>query len=170
MRRIGVIGAGEFPTDQEQADALDSLKSIYRRLIADGAFGSLVQVDIDADYIAQPGQRIVGHDGVISFPDTPVPDLSLICIVDPSTNITDEYLFDARTQKWQSIDDLLLSTPAPLAQRNATGLASLLAIDLAPEFGQQIDPTIIDAASKFQIALSQNWLEEPPFCPGSVYY
>lgn len=169
MRRIGVLGGDDLPRDNESADALESLKGIYRRLINEAAFGFIRDVYIDAAHVAVPGQRVIGNRGLVTLPDC-APDLSLICVVDPQTNQTDEYLFDARTQKWRTIDDLTLTSNAPLSARDPLGLACYLALELADDYNQQPSEMTVRNASRWQMSLTHNWAAREPDCPSTVYF
>jgi hypothetical protein len=65
-------------------------------------------------------------DEEVSFPES-APDCSVICLVDPSTNQVNGYVFDVRTQKWRSISNLTLTSEAPLfGARSYAGVAELL--------------------------------------------
>jgi hypothetical protein len=169
MKRIGVLGGDELPRENEAADALESLKGIYRRLINEGAFGAIRDVYIDGDYDAAPGQRLIGDCGLVTLPDRAT-DLALICIVDPQTNQTDEYLFDARTQKWRTIDDLDMTSDAPLSARDPLGLACYLAVELADEYSQTPTEMTVRNAARFQMSITHNWSAQEADCPSTVYF
>lgn len=158
FRRLGIIASGETPREQELKDAFDTLRAIYRRLITEGTLGQIidVQVSIGETIYAVPNSRVIGSLATITLP-VPAPDRSVIILVDPTTLDADEYLFDARIQYWQSIDDLTLTSPAPFGQRDANGLSSYLAVEIADEYGQRPSDVTIRNASRWQYSLSHHW-------------
>lgn len=171
MRNLGVLAGGELPLLSEQEDALDILKGIYRSLITDGAFGTLTEVEPTGDeYCAGVNQRVTptlpkceikkpangAHHGVLA-------------VVDVFRNQVDEYLFDANTKRWLSIDDMKLTSYAPFAQGDPNGLAYILSIHLAPSFGQTPDPIIMQMAARWQSGLVHSWSQEDRPTRG-VYY
>lgn len=169
LRRIGVIAGGQLPLPAESDDGLESLKGIYRRLIADGALGVLTEIAVEGTYTACPGQRIsAGPNADITLP-ADAPDMSVICIVDPARNQTDEYVFDGRSKKWDTIDDLDLTAPAILANRDPLGLSCYLAIELSDEYGQQPSQITVQNAARWQIGITHNWSVEPAVTTG-IYF
>ena len=170
MRRIGIVSGGQLPRDDERDDALETLKSLYRRLISQGSLSIVrdVRLPDGAVICGKPGTRYVASLATITLPDH-APDLSVICAVDPTTNQVDEYLFDARIQKWITIDDLDLTSPAPFAYRDPSGLAAYLAIELADEYGQQPTEITLRSAATWLTSITQNWSAEDVSSPG-VYF
>ncbi len=170
MRRIGVIAGGEIPTEQESDDAFDTLKAIYRRLINDGAFGVIRDISVEAgEHSLCAGQRVtVGGDVSLDFPQF-ARDMAIICVVDPQRNQVDEYIFDGRAKKWGKIDDLTLTSVAPLSNHDAIGLACYLALELADEYGQQPSQVTVQNAARWQMAITHNWSAEPETARG-VYF
>lgn len=161
-RMIGVVGGGQLPRETEQNDGLDYLKGLYRRLITDGAFGTLVEVTpTDPFYVAGVNQRITPDvpDCVIEFPRNHSHH-AVICVVDTFRRSVDERLFDANTKLWQSIDDLQLTSAAPLAHGDPTGLAAMLAIELSTEFGQTPTAVTVQRAASWQSGLVHSWSAE----------
>ncbi len=169
FRRIGVIAGGQLPLPSESDDALEILKGIHRRLIADGALGVLTEISVEGEYTACPGQRITaGPNATITLPDSAT-DMAVICIVDPARNQVDEYIYDGRSKKWDTIDDLDLSAPAILANRDPIGLSCYLALELADEYGQQPTQFTIQNAARWQIGITHNWSAEPVTARGTYY-
>jgi hypothetical protein len=170
MRRIGIVAGGQLPRPEEAEDALETLKSLYRRLINQGSLGVIRDRHLDAgtSICGTPGTRYVASLARITLPDH-APDPSVICAVDPTTNQVDEYLFDGRLQKWITVDDLDLTSPAPLAHRDPAGLAAYLAIELADEYGQTPTEITLRAAASWLASVTQNWSAEDISAPGTYF-
>lgn len=164
LRRIGVVGTGQLPREQEQDDALDYLKAIYRRLISSGAFGTIREVHPnDTTYKANAFERVVSTNPtcVVTLPDT-ARSGAVVCVVDTFRNQVDEYVFDGHTQKWTTIDDLDLTSPAPLAHGDPTGLAAYLALELADEYGQTPSTILMNSAAHWVNGLQMDWSRDDP--------
>lgn len=180
--KIGVIGAGASPEAGDSARALQSLKSYYQKLINSGAFGSLYDViPSDTAYEAGENERIV-HDGTVTvtLPEVlpayyehssygmislgtdigqirPPRDLSVISEVRTDTGAIKDYLYDNRVREWIDVNALVAGDYAPLSHRDEDGLASALAVRVAPHFGQQPSQDVQLAAIRFEEALTHNW-------------
>lgn len=182
LSKLGVIGAGETPESADSALALQSLKSYYQKLINSGAFGALVDVIPSVSvYNAGENERIV-HDGTVtvtlpeelplsyrssdygwtSYSDDlgtmrPPSDLSVVSIVDTSTNTIADHLYDNRLRVWVNIVAISAGDPAPLSHRDENGLACALALRLADSFGQQPTQDMLTSATRFEEALCNQW-------------
>lgn len=88
-------------------------------------------------------------------------DLSVVSITDQFGPSRSTYIYDGTIQRWVRVDDLsieadsaVMNREAPISQRNPDGMASLLAMRLADQFGQELlSPLTIQAANKFKTAL-----------------
>lgn len=173
MRRLGVLAGGQLPRDTESADALESLKGIYRRLIWEGVSGPLKDVaPTTATYQAGENERIFRNSITttsINFPDQVsdgcggfrLPrDASVIIITDEFSGSTVDYIYEAATRTWIPLDGLTLTSPALFARRDTNGLACMLAIELADEYGQQPSEIITRNAARWQMSLTYNWSQE----------
>lgn len=69
-------------------------------------------------------------------------DLSIVSVVDPHTNITHTYLYDAYVGRWAPLDALTLTDEAPLTRRWGEPLANILAGRLATDYGQDVSPAL----------------------------
>ncbi len=171
MRKIGVVAGGQLPRQDEQEDALETLKGIYRSLISDGTFGTLTEVEPTGDtYTAGVNQRVTPQEPECEV-EKPCNNAhhAVLCIVDTFRNQVDEYLFDANTKVWTTIDDMQLTSAAPLAQSDPNGLASMLAVHLADEYGQTPSPVTMQLAASWQSRLVHSWSAEDRPVKG-VYY
>lgn len=89
------------------------------------------------------------------------PDMSVVRITSRENDDRTTYLYDDPVQRWLRIDNLnlpdqnaVLNREAPLSSRNIDGLASLLAMRIADQFGQDLLSALtIQSANKYKIAL-----------------
>lgn len=158
---MGVLGAGQTASGDDLADALDTLRSIYSRLISEGGLGRLTDVIADdGTFLASEMTRVfvssVGTD-VVALPETvtedgavrPIRDGSVIVVVNQLTGSTASYVFQADVGNWISIETLDATSRAPFADRDANGLAAYLAVELADEYGLPLGEATALAASRF---------------------
>lgn len=102
------------------------------------------------------GLNIPYADGV-----TTPRDLGVVRITRKDDEETATYIYDSPVQRWVRVDNLLvgdqedvLGRDCPLAMRNTDGLASLLAMRIADQFGQDLlSPLTIRSANAFKVAL-----------------
>jgi hypothetical protein len=192
LRRIGTIGAGQTPNSNDNEDALDTLKSLYQRWITEGAFGTLHDVIAPSgDYIAHENTRVYRNDESttsILLPETVenkegygvdylnytndlcynrkqrLPrDGSIIVVIDSFTTGAITYIYDASIKRWSDITTIDLGDNAPLSERDSSGLAACLAVELADEFGATAPPTTVNSAIRFQMGLTQNYSFESEY-------
>jgi hypothetical protein len=87
------------------------------------------------------------------------PDKSVVMVTDkytPATRAT--YVYDGTVQLWMRIDNLILTNEAPLSARNSDGLAALLAVRMADEFGDSaLSPLTLQAANRYKLAMVTNY-------------
>lgn len=168
LRRIGVLGAGQLPDDGEVKDHLETLKSLYLRMVNDGTFGRLTDV-VPTDSIehnAMPLTRIAALDpATVILPETieecgrmTVPhDGSVIVVVHRTTRQTATHIYDSSSHDWVQIDHLQPTDIAPLSYRDPIGLACLLATELAGEYGQEISEITVRNAMSFRTSLTHDY-------------
>lgn len=168
LRRIGVLGAGQLPDEIELADHLATLKSVYLRLINDGSFGRLADVMTleGAEHNAAPMTRVKATDpSTVILPETieecgrkTVPhDGSVIVVVHRETRQTATYIYDSSTHDWVQIDYLQPTDDAPLSYRDPIGLACLLAVELAGEYGQELSEVTVRNALAFRTSITHDY-------------
>lgn len=58
LRRIGVLASGEDATEQEYADCVFALKSLYSNLIAQGTFGQMIDKVVYDDYVVGDNEHV----------------------------------------------------------------------------------------------------------------
>ena len=182
MRRLGVIASGQDPLETEIDDALVALKGLYQRLITEGTLGSIT------DVIATPGvfnapenSRVLRNDPAtvtINLPETVTdcgverPPLSgaVIVIADTFSGVTATHIYDGELRRWLIIETLDRTAVAPLAERDVNGLASLLALELADEYGQEPGPVTTGSALRFQASLAADFSRPVPTVPRPEAY
>lgn len=180
MRRIGVLAAGELPRDDERDDALATLAGLYSRLINEGGFGRIASIIPTGDYTAGENQRVIVSTQAcsnVALPETishnsaqrPIRDCAVVIVADHLHNLTTTYIRDAQSATWVDLSNLTATSPAPLADRDPTGLSSYLAVELADEYGQQASQTTIFNAARFQMSLTHRWMEEDVQEPGVFF-
>lgn len=169
MRRIGVIAAGNTPSDQEAQDALELLSGLYAQMFAEGLFGRIETITANENMTVTDSLRIIREYSVstISVSDT-ANDLTAVIIANPSQSTVSRWIFDLTANEWRSITDLNLTDPAPLADRDPTGLSCLLATEIADEWGQRTTAKTNENAAKFRRHLANNFGE--PFKPNQAEY
>lgn len=199
LRMLGQLNSGREPPANEAADCLEALKGLYKHLVATGTFGRLHDVLASASLTAGENQRIVNTSGgaiTITLPtqvydcDTfdarggcgpwdygfinqvvtgmrPPRDHSVVVEAGtvPITNI-----YDADLAAWVVIDNLALTDEAPFTQKLETGMAALLAVHIAPEYGDAApSPIVLTGAGACMSALS-NRADSPADVSASEYF
>ena len=151
LQMAKIIPLGDDPEAEEAQAGLDVLQSYYLRL-ADTALRP-TPVYVDDDYTADEGERVYGDGVTLSLPDLIDEDgerlpLDLACIQLNDGTGWETHISDRGT--WVQIDNLTLSSDAPLASRNPEGLAALLATELVDMFGGEITPSVEMRARRFR--------------------
>lgn len=165
LRKLKVVYPGRSPSADEASDCLESLQSWYDEMIAAGGFGRLTDVRIADDYEAGENERIFNADDSpysVSLPETisdgyaeggyrPPYDRSVVVVAGSTEQA---YIYNAPTGSWQALKALTLDSDAPLASRGSDGLASVLAIRVADQFGKQVSNVTAISAARFLTSLS----------------
>jgi hypothetical protein len=173
MRRLGILAGGQLPRDDESADALETLRAIYRRLIWQGVSGPLRDViPTTATYTAGENERVYRNSTVttsINLPETVSDGCggfrlprngAIVTITDEFSGDTVDWFYEASTRKWIPIDGLTLTSPCLFARSDTNGLVCMLAVELSDEFGQQPTENIVRNAQLWQMSLTHNWSQE----------
>lgn len=171
LRKLAVIPAGRFANPVQADNALTALSSIYEEKAAQGLFGRLTNVRTAEDaYTAHEGER-VRYTGAGTFtltlPEVVTDDetgdderspYDLSVIIEAGAT-PKTWLYDADIGDWVGVHLLTLSSTAPLGSRIRNGLASLLAVRLAPEWGVQVAPQVVVDATSALNTLAFRWSE-----------
>jgi hypothetical protein len=114
-----------------------------------------------------PSQAMVGDYGagwysgpIIAGINTPTRlprDGSVVVIIDAFTAPTETWIYDGHLKRWCDVTNLDFGAIAPLSERDSSGLAACLAVELADEFGQSVPPLTVNSAQRFQMGLTHNY-------------
>lgn len=161
LRQIGVVPAGQEPDSDQSADALIVLQGLYDHLAATQAFGPLTNVLTSGAYTAGENERITGASSV-TLPTTITdpwnaevrsPKDRSIVVVAGATPVT--HLYDADLASWVEIRALTLTDEAPLSSRFSEGLAAMVAVMSASDYGVPVSPMTADTARRGKRALTR---------------
>lgn len=180
-RKLGAGGKPGSTLPASRAEAgMELLSGMYLEWVQAGVFGRLNNHTATADLTALPGQRIYAQTGVtISLPspfnppyntvpdfiwdyghprwngDPPLVDKALIAVV--QDGVERMYVYKAATGAWVNIADQNLDADFPLDAGLENGTASMLALRLAPEYGQEPSALVVREASNAQVALTHRY-------------
>lgn len=85
-------------------------------------------------------------------------DKSVVSVTTQYGETRATYVYDSPIQRWLRIDSLDLNDEAPLSARSPDGLAALLAVRMADEFGDStLSPLTLQAANKYKRDLVTNF-------------
>ncbi len=92
-------------------------------------------------------------------------DCAVVSIIDKFSELDADFIYDGQRKQWTGISSLTLDADAPLSNRDPQGLQSLLALQIADEYGREIGPTTSRLAGNFQTALTNrfSFCDEPVF-------
>jgi hypothetical protein len=180
LKLARVLPTGGSPTADESSDGLNCLQSLYDSWVHGTMFGTLEDVYLDADDVAEEGKRyhvpsgVTLTDATSDYVDadnvTRQPrDLSLY---EANRNGTRTVKLYDRTA-WVELTGLELTNTAPMSGRDRMGLAAALATygAFAAMFGDtaSLNPDVRNAALRFlgSIASKQGTTQDNA---GAVYY
>lgn len=84
----------------------------------------------------------------------PPRDCAVIVINDAFAKTTTTFVYDGAVKLWRTLDGIGLDDPAPLADRDPDGFASLLAMSMVDEFGGDMPASTTRSALAFQTSLT----------------
>lgn len=160
LKLAKVIASGASPTSDETTDGLTCLQSMYDEWVTGGMFGTLEDVYLEADDVAEEGKRYFVPTGVTLTVPTSV-------YVDADGNTRQprdmavyESLTEAGTRavklydrtEWVDLLGLVSGSTAPLSKRDEIGLAACLVTSggFQAMFGGEISPGVIVKAASFR--------------------
>jgi hypothetical protein len=184
LRAIGVLAAGKQPTGSDPADALERLQSVILGLPGLLHNGRWREVATSASYTAKEGERISVTGAVtITLPSTitcvgatrPPLDLARVQILGASVTNAGLWVYSASKGSWGQADRLTISGELPFGAEDDAGLAALLAVDMASEYGDEAElgqrtiATAQAAARSFRARFKKtepiNWSRPEPCDP-----
>lgn len=168
LRKVGVVNEGQAAApDYDAANGLEVLQAWYDGAMAAGLFGRLTDVVSEVDYTAKEFERITNTgdaDIVVTLPatvadaltgETRVPlDLAPVVVVYPGA-APQNYVYDGIVGDWVLLTALTLDDAAPFSQRGSDGLACLLAVQMADEYGYPVGQVTVGRATRFLTTLNQ---------------
>lgn len=165
FRRAGISRDLAEVRPREMERGLQVFQDLLLELIAGGAFGRFNDVIVDEDYTAEEQDRILVTDTsaiTITLPETVDDDLvgdrppldgSIIAVTDVATLDRATFIYDAAYAAWTQIEDLTLSSFAPLSIRYRSGLEAKLAVRLSEENGMAVTPELRRQEAQGTLAL-----------------
>lgn len=88
-------------------------------------------------------------------------DKSVVMVTDQFGPARPVYVFDGTVQRWMRVDTLALNDEAPLSARGTDGLAAVLAVRLADEYGANLlSPATVLAGNRYKLALVTHYGSE----------
>lgn len=154
-----VLPSNTAATTEEAADGLVALQSMYDAWLTGGLFGSLTDIYLDSDDVAEEGKRYFVPTGL-----TLTAPSSVYVDGDGETRQPrDMAVYESLTQagtrtakiydrtEWVNLLGLAAGDTAPLSKRDAFGLAACLATvgGLADMFGAEVGPGVVAKAKNF---------------------
>ena len=168
LQKLAIIAPGDDPEASEAETGLAVLQGMFDGWASSGMFGRVdaflngaLSSDIVEWILPEPSApvelpiRIRDSNGDV----LPPRDLSFVEYVDEATGERRNYLFDARRGAWLRIDNLTFDTDCPLARRNVEGLAAVLAVNMADDFGVDVRPLTLRQSGQFLFAMSAKYSE-----------
>jgi len=175
LRKLGIVGEGETPSQYAYADALQTLQGLIRGLITTGTFGRLRDVTPAGSYVAGENERVFRTAAdpyqVIELPDIvsdqiavcedygrirytsegqrPVRDCAVVTLTDIMTGNVVDYIFDGQQKRWFPIFNLSLDYQPDSDPTADARLNAILALDCPLSYG---DPNGLSSYLAWQIA------------------
>jgi hypothetical protein len=159
-RVLGVLGAGQVASGNKGEDALQQFQDLVNDMpgLRKGAWTGVI-IDSDSAYTAEDGERIHcgAYNPTITLPTTyvdeagitqPQRDMSRVQIIGGDQEGL--WLYSASTGGWAQVDALALADDSPFGPEDDGGMVALLAVALAPEFGEQatLSSVVIERAGR----------------------
>ncbi len=204
LRKLGAVAAGAEPSAARADAGLDLLLGMYQEWVQLGVFGRLNDYRTSVDITALPGQRIYADTGLtISLPtpysppyndsntvggwiwdygwprwngQNPLVNQSLISVIQDGV----ERLYVYNNGAWVDFNTQDLNSNFPLSAGLENGTAAMLALRLAPEYGNDPSALVLREAQQAQVALTHRYNNprtvEPlyslgyPYGPYGAYY
>lgn len=148
LRSIGVIAAGKAPTGADQSDGLERLQSVILGLPGLLHNGRWCEVAVSSAYTARESDRCtVTAPGVVTLPTTITcdgasrqpRDLAKAQIIGEDATNAGLWLYSASKGAWAQADALVISSEIPFGAEDDAGLAAILAVDMAAEYGDEAE-------------------------------
>ena len=162
LRQARIVGIGRTPRANEAEEGMAALQSLYDSMFSHGPLGPFTEVYATEDYTAGEDERIIADNATITIPDTidvygetprTPTDLAAVVVITDTTRL--QYVFSLG--RWEVCHGLTLDDTAPLAERDKTGFAALLAKEYAEMFGAQLPGATMLRGMRFMGDLSSRF-------------
>ncbi len=179
LRKLRILPAGGQPKASELADGVTVVQGLFDGWGSGGMFGRLSTIIGDDGDTVSFGTdeylEVILWEATVDDPavELPVrvrdiftdetrtpPDLSYSEVVDEETGTRKAFLWDARQARWVRVDNLTADSVMPLSGRGSEGLAAVLAMRMAEEYGAQVGPLVVREAGAFLQAMSTRYGEQ----------
>lgn len=169
LQKLAIIAPGNDPEASEAETGLAVLQGLFDGWGSGGMFGRVVNglAGIDPDTVVTTALPEVGAP--VELPilvrdidgeEVPPPDLAYAENVNATTSVRRAYLFDGRMAKWVRVDALTLDSECPLSRRNSEGMAAVLAMTMAEDFGVTPGPLLMRQSGQFLFGMSARYGEK----------
>lgn len=143
-RLMGTVGAGQEPTGVDAADTMERLQSLILGLPGLVLNARWTEVATSSAYTAEEGDRItVTSPGAVTLPTTITPafadarpplDFARVQIIGGAN--AGLWVWIATKGQWVQLDALAISDDFPFGAEDVDGVAAMLAVEMAPEYGE----------------------------------
>lgn len=155
-RAMGVVRSGKVPTGADAEDLLQKLQDAINALPRLRGRWADVTLTSAAAYTAKDGERIhtSGYSAAITLPTTYVDannvtqrqrDMSRVQII--GGDQVGLWIYAASNGTWARCDALALSDESPFGPEDDIGLASLTAVEAAPEYNSELGEVTLQRAA-----------------------
>lgn len=143
-RLMGTVGAGQEPTGIDAADTMERLQSLILGLPGLVLNARWTEVATSSAYTAEEGDQItVTSPGAVTLPTTITPafadarpplDFARVQIIGGAN--AGLWVWIATKGQWVQLDALAISDDFPFGAEDVDGVAAMLAVEMAPEYGE----------------------------------
>jgi hypothetical protein len=162
LRILGVLAAGEVASGHDGQAGMRGLQEVVDTLplLRDGEWAE-TKLTGEGAYTAADGQRIrtLGHGGQIVLP-ADAADLSRVQVVGQGHPQAGLWIYAAAEGAWARADALAIGDESPFGADDEAGLAALLAISLAEEYGAEVPGSAMARASRAQTSFRSRFYRE----------
>ena len=155
-RAMGIVRSGKVPAGADAEDLLQKLQDAINALPRLRGRWTDVTLTSAAAYTAKDGERIhtSGYSATITLPTTYVDannvtqrqrDMSRVQIIGGAQ--AGLWIYSASNGSWARCDALAVSDESPFGPEDDVGLASLTAVEAAPEYGAELGEITIQRAA-----------------------
>lgn len=147
LRAMGAVSAGKVPAGVDADSGMEYLQSLILDLPGLLKDARWTEVAVAAAYTANEGDRCtVTGSGAVTLPTSyydcrtasnrPPQDLARVHILGSVAN-AGLWIWSATRGSWARVDALTPSTDLPFGEEDVQGLAMLLAVNIAAEYGAE---------------------------------